>query len=493
MSALLQLGRRADAGRRVVLVDLPWGRNKDPRVPLGHASLLAALAKYTTADVRSVVMAVNDAGIGADDVVTHVLAECAGANGDNTDVAIGVYVWSEALVQKLIAGLRGRGFAGRIILGGPQISFAGPGVDQLYPGADVFIRGYGEQALCDVVSRVGRASLPGVHHAGQHDDATQAAVDLEALPSPWLDRTLSLDGLRFVRWETQRGCPFRCSFCQHREPGARLRHRELDHGRVAAEAELLARSGVEEIAVLDPIFNASAHAADVLDLFARHGFTGLLSLQCRAEMIDARFLDAASRLRVRLEFGLQTIHEREGAAVLRRNHVPKVDAVLAEVQRRGLDHEVTLIFGLPEQTLASFLETVTWCLARRVPVIRAFPLMLLRGTELDRQRERWGLVDDGTEMAKVVSSNTFDERDWSAMARVAEALARTEGQHPANVEALLAIARDIEPALNRWQPAQQETDRLARRSPCSWSSKGSTVRARPRARARPPSCWARTT
>mgnify|MGYP004199433693 CR=1 FL=1 len=29
--------------RRVILVDLYWTRDKDPRVPLGHASLLTAL------------------------------------------------------------------------------------------------------------------------------------------------------------------------------------------------------------------------------------------------------------------------------------------------------------------------------------------------------------------------------------------------------------------------------------------------------------------
>ncbi|RDJ94133.1 hypothetical protein B4Q13_16875, partial [Lacticaseibacillus rhamnosus] len=64
-------------------------------------------------------------------------------------------------------------------------------------------------------------------------------------------------------------------------------------------------------------------------------------------------LDAAAALDTCLEFGLQTIHEREGEAVLRRNHIGRVDDVLAGVRRRHIDHEVSLIFGLPEQTLAS--------------------------------------------------------------------------------------------------------------------------------------------
>ena len=38
--------------RRIVLVDLFWTRDKDPRVPLGHAALLSALRSEAAVDVR---------------------------------------------------------------------------------------------------------------------------------------------------------------------------------------------------------------------------------------------------------------------------------------------------------------------------------------------------------------------------------------------------------------------------------------------------------
>lgn len=447
MSSLVSL--RGKAAASIVLVDLPWSRDKDPRVPLGHASLLAALARAGV-DARSIIAPVNETS--ADAVVDRVLDECRAPV--TTDVAIGAYVWCEHVVQRVIRGLRERGFAGRIILGGPQISFAGVGVERLYPGADVFVRGYGEDALCDIVRCTGRSRHVGVHHAGEPDAGRQASVGLESLPSPWLEGVLTPAGHRFVRWETQRGCPYRCSFCQHREAGAQLKRRALAFDRVSAEARLLAMSGVEEIAVLDPIFNASPAAADVLDIFARHQFAGTLSLQCRAELVDERFLDAAARVKTRVELGLQTIHAREGGAVRRGNALGRVDAVLRQLRRRGIDHEVTLIFGLPEQTVSSFYETVRWCLERQVPVIRAFPLMLLRGTELDDKRDRWGLVDDGNLMARVIASNTFTQADWLEMARLAEALARTERHHP-DLEALTRAAASLEPSLGRWQPAPE--------------------------------------
>ncbi len=459
-SPLLQLAGRSPRssalvdGRTVVLVDPYWTRNKDPRVPLGHGSLLAALRRAGVA-VHSLPVAVNAEARAVERLADDVLDRCAGLRSDEVDVAVGTYVWGEAVVQRLLPKLRARGFRGRIILGGPQISYAGPGLERLYPEADGFVRGYGEEALVRLAGRPGRPRIPGVHHAGDDDRVAQADVDLEQLASPWLDGVIPLDGQRFVRWETQRGCPFRCSFCQHREPGARLVRRQLARARVLAEVDLFCSAGVGEIAVLDPIFTPlpgqGAWATAVLERFAAQHFRGRLALQCRAELIDHDFLAATRGLDLCLELGLQTIHPTEGHAVYRNNNVAIVERVLADLRRHGLDHEVSLIFGLPGQTLASFVASVGWCLARRVPTIKAFPLLLLRGTALERERARWGYHDDGGPMAMVTVSTSFSHGDWCAMSRIAEALRQTEGRHPATIEEVLALAGDLRPDLGNWQ------------------------------------------
>jgi radical SAM superfamily enzyme YgiQ (UPF0313 family) len=222
--------------------------------------------------------------------------------------------------------------------------------------------------------------------------------------------------------------------------------------RIEAEIDLFCASGVSDIAVLDPIFNMGPHATDVLRRFAARGYPGRLSLQCRAEAIDDAFLDAAAALDVVLEFGLQTIHADEGRAVKRMNNLSKVDRTLEAVRARGIQHEVSLIFGLPLQTLASFEKTVDWCLEREVPVIKAFPLVLLRGTALERDRDRWGLGDSGGAMPMVLRSSTFDVDDWMMMARISEALSLTEGRHPSDLDQLKALAAELEPDLFRWIP-----------------------------------------
>ena len=55
----------------------------------------------------------------------------------------------------------------------------------------------------------------------------------------------------------------------------------------------------------------------------------------------------------------------------------KVSNVIASLNERGVPYEVSLIYGLPFQTLESFRASVDWCLSRGMPRVRAWPLMLL--------------------------------------------------------------------------------------------------------------------
>lgn len=420
--------------RRIVLVDLPWSRPKDPSVSLAHGSLVAALRANTSGEIRSVVVPVNEAP-SASGIADRVLDELAGA--EDADVAIGVYVWSDNIVRDVATELRARGFVGRIILGGPQISYAAAGVDRLYPGATCYVRGYGESALCELVEDPRKTQVEGVHFRGAADHCEIA--HLGALVSPWLSGTISLEPGGFIRWETQRGCLYACSFCQHRHPGSRPRRYDFDLERLLAEVDLFCDAGVGEIAVVDPVFHASPHAEALLRRFAENRFGGRLSVQCRSESIDGRFLDATVGMKVRLEFGLQTIHPNESQAVRRGNDLRKVERTLRAVRARGIPHEVSLIYGLPEQTLSSFVQSVAWCLERRVPVVKAFPLMLLRGTGLEAERRRWDLIESDERVPRVIGASTFSEQEMTVMDRIAHVLRQTEGSHP-HIANLLARA-----------------------------------------------------
>jgi radical SAM superfamily enzyme YgiQ (UPF0313 family) len=423
--------------RKVLLLSLDWTRDKDPRIPLGHASLLATIKQIGDVNVTSYSFPVNADNFDCQYILQTILQWASNFTSDVLDLCIGVYIWNEGHVTWLLKKLRQARFFGRIILGGPQISYAERGLETLYPEADVFVRGYGEDALSHIIQTSEHITFPGIHWANEEDLCIQAQVDLAQLPSPFLTGTIPITaGVPFLRWETQRGCPYRCTFCQHKGAGEVVKKRALNHQRLNEEIHFFQHLKVSDIAVLDPIFNVGDNHLDILNEFIKVDFNGRLSLQCRFELITSQFLELCEHLNIRLEFGLQTIHESEGRAIRRLNNIGKVDSIIQQLKNLNITYEVSLIYGLPQQTLDSFKQTVDFCLKHKVPTVKAFPLLLLRGTQIERERDKWNLVENNEFIPEVISSNTFTESDWHQMSRIAKRLFESEGNHPLTVEEL---------------------------------------------------------
>jgi radical SAM superfamily enzyme YgiQ (UPF0313 family) len=416
--------------RRLLLIALDWTRPKDPPLSLGHASILANLKKHQV-EVVEKSWAVNHHTFDTKDVHQFVINNLTA----NTDVAFGGFIWNEYPLQGILRSIRTSGFTGRIILGGPQVSYLKKEVEPHYPEVDIFIRGYAEDALAQLLrSPEKKPIIKGVHYAGEKDLGESSTVNLEQLPSPYLNGFIKAQS--FIRLETQRGCPFTCSFCQHRESDSSMQRRQLEKSRIMQEIEWITRHKIiQDVAVLDPTFNSGKNYLAVLHKFFEGQFSGKLSLQSRAEMVTKEFLDAVENINqqgeVVLEFGLQTIHKNEQALVDRPTNLSKVTSVLKEVSDRNIAAEVSLIFGLPGQTLNSYIKSLQYCVDLKVPTIHAFPLMLLRGTPLYHAKAELQLMESSHEkphniprvqekIPHVISSPSFTYTEWKKMALLAE-------------------------------------------------------------------------
>lgn len=415
--------------RRLLLLALDWVRPKDPPISLGHASIQANLRKHNI-DVISQSWSVNRVDFSTQSVTKFILNHAS----PDVDLAMGAYVWNESAIQSILKDINGK-FPGKIILGGPQISYVKKGLEVYYPQADIFIRGYAEHAITDLMSHSDKKPIKGVHYARDPDLGQSAEVDLEALASPYLEKVIQPQS--FLRWETQRGCPFKCNFCQYREPQI-FKRRFFDPERVLKEAQWIAEHPViQDVHVVDATFNSGPNYISVLKTLADYKFGGRLALQTRIEMITPEFLDAVQALNKTamtvLEFGLQTIIPEEQKLINRPSNMRKIERLLREVKERQIESEISIIFGLPKQTLSSFQKSIEFCIMHGVPVIRAFPLMLLRGTPLYDQKESLGLVesneiaDEGIDriqegLPHVISSPSFTYSDWKAMAVISASL-----------------------------------------------------------------------
>ncbi len=439
--------------RRLLLLALDWTRPKDPPISLGQASILANL-RQKGVDVASRSYAVNRDDFSAEDVARSVLRDA----GDGVDVALGAFVWNERATQRILNILREEKFPGRVILGGPQISYVKKGIERYYPQADIFVRGYAEEAMAELLSsKEERPRIVGVHYAGDVDSGLSAQVDLEKLPSPFLSGVIAPQ--RFIRFETQRGCPFRCAFCQHRESDSSQVRRNFAQLRVMQEVDWIAQNKViQDVAVLDPTFNSGDRYLAVMKRFIEGKYSGKLALQIRLEMVTPEFLNLVQKLnetgRVVLEGGIQTIHANEQKLIDRPNNMKKIEAILRETKSRGIETEVSLIFGLPGQTVESFQASVDFCKRLGVDKIYAFPLMLLRGTPLFEMKKMLRMEESSdinlekinrvqSEIPHVVSSYSFSRGDWERMAKIAQELEKYNAASPSPSPASVVKAKNF--------------------------------------------------
>lgn len=429
---------RTRAGRPLLLVGLDWVRSKDPPVSLANASIVAAVA--THADVSCLTLNVN-----SNDDLRTPLQRALASMPERPIVGLGTYIWAQEKFDAILSTVKTERPDASVILGGPQISYAPGGqfLSEAYPLADGFIRGYGEdpmRALCS-----GDDRPMGYHAAGGFDTGSRASSDFTQLPSPFL--TGWMPPQRFLRWETQRGCPFSCSFCQHKASDGK--RQQFEASRVLAECDWLCEQSREgplrDLAVVDPTFNQGSLHMDVLRRLAHGGLRGKLSLQCRLEMLTPEFLDAVNELRtsarVVLEFGVQTIHKDEMRLIERPNNRKRISYWLDRLNADGVPYDLSFIYGLPTQTLGSFHETVEWASkvrdahATRDARALFFPLMLLRGTRLHDRAAELGLVQSdqlgvdiyqrvGSGIPHVVASPTFTFSEWRTMHAVAEEINR---------------------------------------------------------------------
>lgn len=416
---LIHSTRTTQPPRNVVLVSIDWQKRGDGKTSLGIASIAATL-KGVGIRYQLVEGVISNPDFSLENLQSRI-QQALDEMGPNTLLGFGVFVWNDEAVCGLLEQLT-LPEGGRIVLGGPQISYmpAG-GLEEAYPQAHWFVRGAGEQAVLRLAQGESLAQC-GVHTAGQTDLGLQSVLPLAGLPSPFVQGVVQI--APEMRWETQRGCTFKCSFCQHRDADGRQPTRMFDLDRLAAEAQLFADHGVKRISILDPIFHTyDEHAIAVLNMLKQSGVTAQIVLQCRFEMLTEAFLDALEGLNVTLEFGLQTTSSSVSKLIQRQNNMPKIEEKLALVKQRDIDFEVSLIYGLPTQTLESFKACIEWCKRQHVPRVMAWPLMLLRGTPLYEQKAQYGLRESvGKAIPIVIASNSFTESEYKAMADIAEAL-----------------------------------------------------------------------
>lgn len=332
-------------------------------------------------------------------------------------IAISAYVWSEKYLNDLMRIFRTKYlFNGKFILGGYQISYSNNPIIE-YPDCELFVDGYGEHTVFEILMSKHKTGL------------IKSTLEFSDIPSPYTTGIIPIKlNQSKVRIETKRGCPYRCTFCAHRD----LTNNKVllkDNERVFEELIFFKRMNVGKINILDPIFNSGKDYLVILKKIVSLGLTSLISIQTRFETISGangqEFLNLCEKLNIHLEFGLQTAIRSESVLIKRKNQPKKIASVMKELNSRNISYEVSLIYGLPSQTFSSFNESIEFLQFNGCHKIKAFPLMLLKGTELYLEKDKYSMEEKiitEYDIPVVIKSDSFTETEWYEMKERAESL-----------------------------------------------------------------------
>lgn len=123
----------------------------------------------------------------------------------------------------------------------------------------------------------------------------------------------------------------------------------------------------------------------------RHPDIVAVSIATRPDCLEDDVLDLIEDLNhikpVWVELGLQTIHEKTAAYIRRGYRLSVFDEAVLRLRRRGITTIVHVILGLPGETRADMLETVSYVGKSGVSGIKLQLLHVLRGTDLEKDYE----------------------------------------------------------------------------------------------------------
>lgn len=313
------------------------------------------------------------------------------ANGlEGVDVAaFSVYCWNERRSLAVAAALKAKCPETLILFGGPQIPHVEPDETEAFlrrhPQVDVLVCGEGERAFVALLEAEGnmrsRAAWPGISNLawldeqGQFQSTPQAEriTDLDSIPSPYLTGVFAplmkaFPEHRWVAtWETNRGCPFQCSFCDW---GGLIQTRVYQFAldRVLAEIEWFGQTGVADIFCADANFGMLARDLEIAQHMAickqRYGAPHLFQTQMAKNVklrnLEIQRLLADSGLNPVPAISLQSLHPETLKAIRRQNiSTERFQEVQQYCQRNGIFSYSDLILGLPGESYDSFADGVS--------------------------------------------------------------------------------------------------------------------------------------
>lgn len=296
-------------------------------------------------------------------------------------VGFSTYVWNIRISLEIAKNLKLRKPEILIVFGGPHVPDRSETFLRSHPFIDLCCHGEGERVFFEILENSATqnweniSSISFLREDGffvAHPRA-ERIKDISVIPSPYLEGVFdplmkkSPDEQWLILWETNRGCPFSCTFCDW---GSAVQSKvcTFDLERLYREVEWFADREIQFIFCCDANFGILPRDLEIAQYVAcikkRRGYPHALSVQNTKNATERAYkvqkLLADSGLNKGVTISFQSLDPNTLESIKRKNIS---SASFQELQRRFTRDQVEtytdLILGLPGETYDSFANGVS--------------------------------------------------------------------------------------------------------------------------------------
>ena len=337
-------------------------------------------------------------------------------------IGFSCYIWNWKLIREILTELPKILPDTEIWLGGPEVTYDGPGLLAELPQVTGIMAGEGEVTFREVLEQylreadadrrseadnedrqaAGRAAaersvaerfgqIPGLCLASGYT-APRDLTDLTTLPFLYEDMEPFTN--RIIYYETSRGCPYRCSYCLSSiDKKVRLR----DISVVKRELQFFLDQNVKQVKFIDRTFNCDhKHAMEIWQYIYEHdnGVTNF-HFEISADILREEEIALLNRFRpglAQLEIGVQSTNPETIRAIHRVMDVDRLEKIVAAIHRgQNIHQHLDLIAGLPYEDYTSFGRSFDRVYGMQPEQLQLGFLKVLKGSDMHENAEKYGI------------------------------------------------------------------------------------------------------
>jgi len=306
------------------------------------------------------------------------------AGFDKVDIlGLSAYTWNWNLSVEVARQTRQVNPKALIVMGGPHVPDRMENFFEKYPFVDIAAHGEGELTFRDILrAHLGDRRYGEIGGLSFNDRATGTVVhnekrerltDLDMVPSPYLSGTFdelmrAHSDIRWQAiWETNRGCPFTCTFCDWGS-AINTKLRKYEDDRLYRELEWFGRHKIDYLLGADANFgilerdrNLALHMAKVKEEYGfPQKFRVCFTKNTTQKIIDVAEILERSALARGTSISMQSLDENVLKNIKRQNI--KL-STFKELQRQYIKRDIPtfseFILGLPGESYQTFTRGIT--------------------------------------------------------------------------------------------------------------------------------------